>query len=123
MKKNSRYLWALLLALLPAAALLHSQSASSPVQQAATMLNAATKVADCNVAINTVCTATATPAAGNYVYITGIDLAVCGNGTGTVQTNVTWTTTGLTGSPILWAYSTAINPTPARTNLSTLRSR
>jgi hypothetical protein len=108
---KSKFVGLLAFSLLMAVVLYSQQGPiGTPVQQSPTMLNAATKVADCNVAVNTTCTATATPAGSNYVYVTAIDMAICGDATGTVQSNVTWTTTNLTGAPIAWAYSTAINP-------------
>jgi hypothetical protein len=102
----------LFLLLLAAVGIAYSQGVPSPpatsIQQSPTTLNAATKVANCNVAVNNVCTATLTPAGGNSAYITALDMEVCGDATGTVQTNVTWTTTNLTGAPIAWAYSASI---------------
>lgn len=91
--------------------LLYAQSNASLISFSPTRGDVATKVANCNSAVNTTCTATATPSGSNYVYITGIDLAICGDATGTAQTNVTWTSTGLTGTPIMWAYSASTGTT------------
>jgi hypothetical protein len=88
-----------------------AQFVTSVVQQGPTMLNVATKVANANAAVANQVTATMTPASSNYVYLTGIDLEVCQDATGLAQTNVNWTTTGITGlistAPI-WSYSTAL---------------
>jgi hypothetical protein len=103
-------------ALLAFVSLLRGQQASvaNVVQHTATMPNAATKVANLNTAVNTQASATLTPAGSNYVYVTGIDMAYCGDATGTAQTNVSFNWTGgisPTGSNIpIWAYSTVINP-------------
>lgn len=57
-------------------------------------------------AVNTQTTATCTPPAGQFVYITGISFDVCTNGTGTAVNQVSFTSTNLTGSP-LWSFSIA----------------
>lgn len=84
------------------------------VQHSATMLQAATKVTSVNLAINTAITTqlTMTPSAGNYVYITAMDLTVCQNNTGLAQTNVAWQfTQGISpsGTVPIWQYSTALS--------------
>ena len=79
-----------------------------PVQQSATMLNAGTKACTTANAVAGQTTCTMTPAAGNFVYITAIFLQACGDATGTLQTNVSWTTTGLQNNPILWANSDTV---------------
>lgn len=83
-----------------------------PVQQSATRADAATVM--CTItssgaaapAVNTQTTATCTPPAGQFVYITGVSFDVCTNGTGTAVNQVNWTTTNLTGSPI-YSFSLA----------------
>lgn len=81
-------------------------SAQGPVliQQAPSMLTAATAVAHADAAINVAVTATITVPAGMYAYITALDWQVCTNATATAQANVTWTSTNLTGLP-KWQYS------------------
>src|SRR6185437_2408244 len=83
-----------------------AQSGASQVQQSATMLNVATKFATTTATVNSQVTATMTPSGSNYVYITGIDLMVCQNGTATANTNLTFTSTNITGSPV-WQESLA----------------
>jgi hypothetical protein len=63
------------LAALPAAA-------QVAVQQSPTRLDACNLVANGNGAVNTQVTATATPSAGQYVYICEIDFEFCNDGTG-----------------------------------------
>ena len=75
------------------------------VQQSPTRLDACTAVATSVQAVSTQTAATVTVTGSNYAYICGIFMEVCGNGTGTAQTNVTFTSTGLQGNPS-WAYST-----------------
>ena len=76
-------------------------------QQSPTMLNACNGVQHQDAAINTTITLTITPPSGQYVYFCGWDYQVTGNGTGTAQSNVTWVTTGLPGTP-KWQYSNAV---------------
>jgi hypothetical protein len=81
----------------------HAQGVGATiVQQSSQMLNASTKVATSTpTTINNQTTATATPSGSNYVYITGIDLAACQDATGTTAvTNLTFTTTNITGAPV-----------------------
>lgn len=95
-----------------------SQSASA-VQQTATMANATTKIAVGNAASGSQSTATLTPSGSNSVYITLIDLEACTSAAPTAQTNVTWTSTGITGAPV-WQLSipaTADYCTPIRIDL------
>ncbi len=83
-------------------------------QQTATMANAATKVTNMNTAVNAAqTTITLAPAGTNYVYVTGVDMAICGDTTGTAQSTVAFSWTGgivPSGTIPIWAYSTAINP-------------
>jgi hypothetical protein len=82
------------------------QFIAPPVQQSATRADAATVM--CTItssgaaapAVNTQTTATCTPPAGQFVYITGISFDVCTNGTGTAVNQVNWTSTNLTGTPV-----------------------
>lgn len=108
MKKLLRSLW---LAALLALAVGHLALAAGevPVQQIPTRLDACTAIAYGTAAANTQVTATITVPSGQYAYICGISADVCGNATGTVQTNVTFTTTNLPSTPT-YQYSTAINP-------------
>lgn len=76
-------------------------------QQSATMLNVCNGIQHGDAAVNTTVTLTITPPSGQYVYLCGWDYQVTGNATGTAQSNVTWTTTGLPGTP-KWQYSNAV---------------
>jgi hypothetical protein len=98
------YLSALaLLALMLVGAPAYAQVGSGvPVQQTATKLDAATNFCTQSAnagLVNNAVTATCTPGAGQFVYLTSISFDVCSNATGTVQNNVLWTTTNLTGAP------------------------
>jgi len=99
------------LAFMSAEALAQAQIAP-PVQQASTRSDAATVVCPVTYssgtafAVNVQSTATCTPPAGQFVYITGISFDVCTNGTGTAANQVNFTSTNLTGSP-LWTFSIA----------------
>ena len=83
-----------------------------PVQQSSTMANASTTVCPLTSsgaaapAVNVQITATCTPPAGQYVYITGVSFDVCTNATGTVVNQGSFTSTNLTGAP-LWSFSIA----------------
>jgi hypothetical protein len=83
-----------------------------PIQQTATRADAATTVCPLTSsgaaapAVNVQITATCTPPAGQYVYITGISFDVCTNATGTVVNQGSFTSTNLTGAP-LWSFSIA----------------
>lgn len=77
-----------------------AQQGPTLIQQSATMLNAASKFCTTTAVINSQVTCTMTPSGGNSVYITSIDLMVCQNATSTINTNLTFTTTNITGSPI-----------------------
>jgi hypothetical protein len=55
--------------------------------------------------VNTQSTATATPQAGQFVYIVGLYLAACQDATGGAVSNVNWTTTNLGGAE--WPISAA----------------
>jgi hypothetical protein len=100
--------WFLLTAVWCACALLlwtvsgvHAQNSSPTiVQQSPTMLNAATKFCTTTAVINSQVTCTMTPSGGNSVYISSIDLMVCQNATSGANTNLTFTTTNITGSPV-----------------------
>jgi hypothetical protein len=94
----------LLLSLLLLPLLWGGALAQTSVQQSASRLDACTAVASAVGAVASQQTATITVSAGNYAYICAISLEVCTNATGTVQSNVTFTSTNLTGSPT-WQYS------------------
>lgn len=86
-----------------------AQTIVPPVQQSGQRLDAATLMCTNTSsgtlnAVNTVTTATCTPPAGQYVYVTAFNFDVCTNGTGSAVTNVTYTSTNLTGSPV-WVFS------------------
>ena len=80
--------------------------AQAPVQQVPTRLDAGFGVATAVGAVNTQQIATITVPGGQYAYITGISIEECTNATGTVQSNVSFTSTNITGSP-QWSYSQA----------------
>jgi len=76
-----------------------AQNILPQVQQNATRLDAGTLVAvgtNWNT-VNTVSTATATPQAGQSVYVTGLYMASCQDATGGATSNVNFTTTNLSG--------------------------
>ena len=89
-----------------------AQSAPLPVQQTGQLLDAGTAVAvSANYnTVNQQGVATVTPPAGQYVYITRIELEAINDGTGTAVVIVNFTSTGLgsgaTASP-QWGLSTA----------------
>ena len=89
-----------------------AQSAPPPVQQTGQLLDAGTAVAvSANYnTVNQQGVATVTPPAGQYVYITRIELEAINDGTGTAVVVVNFTSTGLgsgaTASP-QWGLSTA----------------
>lgn len=70
-------------------------------QQSSTHIDAASLACSYSAAwaVNQQSTTTCTPAAGQFVYITGIAFDVCTDGTGTATTPATFTTTNLPGSP------------------------
>jgi hypothetical protein len=73
-----------------------TQSAT-PVQQTATMNNAATAAAHSHTSAATI---TITVPAGNYAYITGLDISDCATGTAVTAAAPTYvTTTNITGAP------------------------
>lgn len=57
--------------------------------------------------INKQLTVTITPTPGNTVYVVGWDATACQNATSTVQTNVTFTTTGFANLPKIGHFSLA----------------
>ena len=77
-----------------------AQSGPSLVQQTATRLDASSQFCTTTAVVNSQVTCTMTPPAGQYVYITSIDLMVCQNGTSTANSNLTFTTTNISGAPI-----------------------
>lgn len=79
MRNSLRNLFAAAALLLAASVAAHAQVA---VQQSGTRLDACTQVANGNGAVNTQQSATATPPAGQYVYICEIDFEMCNDGTG-----------------------------------------
>jgi hypothetical protein len=87
------------------------------IQQNGTMLNAANNVASTAPAVNATQaagTVTITPPAGQYVYVTGLYVAACGDGTAStssVQQNFTTTNLGtfsIQTSMLAYAATTAI---------------
>lgn len=90
-----------------------AQSAPPQVQISGTRYDAAGGVA-VGTNWNTVNTqsvaTTATPQAGQYVYVTAFYMAACQNATGIAATNVNWTETGLAASTAqaVAAYSAAL---------------
>jgi hypothetical protein len=113
MNTKHKLAFALLLTMAAAGFLYAQSGAATTVQQSSQMLNVATKVADCNGAVNAACVATATPSGSNYVYITGMDITICGDATGTAQTNLSWVLAGVTGTPNIWQYSATTTNTAA----------
>lgn len=85
------------------AALLFAAPAVAQVQtqQSGTHADAASLACSYSAAyaVNQQETTTCTPAAGQFVYITGIAFDVCTDGTGSATTPTTFTTTNLPGSP------------------------
>lgn len=77
-----------------------AQNGPSLVQQTATRLDAAVQSCTTTATVASQVTCTMTPPAGQYVYITSIDLMVCQNATSTANTNLTFTTTNISGSPV-----------------------
>jgi hypothetical protein len=94
--------------LLNEGARLHAQQGvpGTLVQQSPTQLNASTKFCTTTAVVASQVTCTMTPSGGNSVYLTSLDLMVCQNGTATANTNLTFTSTNLTGSPV-WQESLA----------------
>jgi len=60
--------------------------------------------------VNQQAVATATSQAGLYVYVTGIDIELCGDATGTAATNTNFTSTGISGTPS-WSFSATTGTT------------
>ena len=93
---------ALALAALCLAGPAFAQNVAPQVQQSSTMLNAANQVASTAAAVNATQaagTVTITPPAGQFVYVTGLYVAACADGTvsvSSVQQN--FTTTGFSGT-------------------------
>ena len=79
---------------------IHAQSSATPIQIIGQRLDAATKFCTTTASVGSQVTCTMTPSGSNYVYITSIDLMVCQNGTATANTNLTFTTTNITGAPV-----------------------
>ena len=77
-----------------------SVTGATLVQQTATMLNAAPLACTTANGINAQVTCTLTPTPGQYVYITSIVMTACNNATGIAVTNLSFTTTNITGSPL-----------------------
>jgi len=57
--------------------------------------------------VNTVSTATATPQAGQYVYVTAMFMGACEDATGGAVSNVNWTTTNLEGATFPFSMASA----------------
>lgn len=111
---RQRILWAFPALILFLALVLGADAASaqSPVQQSSQRLDAATATAvstNYNTP-NAQAVLTITPPAGQFVYITRIELEAIQNGTGTAAVNSAFTSTGLgagaTASP-QWGFSLA----------------
>jgi len=97
----------LLLAAFIAAGLSEGALAQALIQASPTRLDAATSVA-VGTNWNTVAsqsTATATPPAGQFVYVTALYMSACQNSSGSATANANFTTTGLGGME--FAYSAA----------------
>lgn len=110
--KRFLYVITLMFVMCLAASAQVSNNSATPVQQTATMLNAATKVSVGQASAGSQSTATLTPSGGNSVYITGMLLEGCSTGSATTATaNVNFTSTNLTGAPV-WSLSF---PTTANT--------
>lgn len=101
----------LLLAAMPAVV-----SAQAIVQQSATRLDATTNFSGSQTSAATI---TISPPAGQFVYVTGVDIANCAGTTVTAATPLTITTTGLGGgtTPVYLVGTTGTagmcNPGPA----------
>lgn len=84
-----------------------SAQQGSLIQQSASRLDASTNVAvgtNFNT-VNSTSVATATGVAGQYVYLTGLVIDLCGDTTGTAATpNLLFTSSGIAGSPS-WQYA------------------
>jgi hypothetical protein len=74
------------------------------VQQTATRFDAGTNVGFTQAAVGSSSVVTITPPGGQYVYLTGIGIDVCQNGTGAAITNLNVTSTGIVGTPS-WSFS------------------
>jgi hypothetical protein len=98
-------LLALALLCLPAAAQVTVQPSAQKLD-ASTTVCTITYSSGTTFAVNLQTTATCTPPAGQFVYITGLSFDVCTNGTGTAANQVNFTSTNLTGSPF-WTFSVA----------------
>lgn len=83
------------------------QAGPAPVQQSPSRLDACNGIGYATAAVNNTATATITVPGGLYVYICGISIDVCGNATGSLATNVTFTSTNLPSNPT-WQYSTTV---------------
>lgn len=83
-----------------------------PVDQAATRASACT-AANATAAVNNAVTLTLTPPSGYYVYLCGFDIAISQDGTATVNTNQSFTSTNLGG----WAWKYSL-PATANTQLT-----
>jgi hypothetical protein len=107
MKTFLRSLTVAAVLLLASIAGVQAQQAGGPVlvQQAPTRLDACNGIAYATAAVNNQVTATITVPGGLYAYVCGISADVCTNGTATVQSNVTFTTTNLPSLPT-FQYST-----------------
>jgi hypothetical protein len=80
---------------------------ATPVQQAASRLDAAVGVAFAQAAVAAQSTATIVVPAGQYAYITGVSMDTCANGTGTTAlANVNYTSTNIQSTPS-WGVSFA----------------
>lgn len=91
-----RFLLAVTFVLVCGGAWAQSPSASAPIQQSQSRLDASTGVCAAAPAINTNVTCTITPPNGQYVYINYLQVGACGDGVlskTAIQAN--WTTTNL----------------------------
>jgi hypothetical protein len=90
------------------------QNVVPQVQQNPTMLNAANNVASTAPAVNatqSAGTVTITPPAGQYVYVTGLYVAACGDGTAStssIQQNFTTTNLGTFSIETSWLSAATI---------------
>lgn len=73
---------------------------ATPVQISGVRGDAATKFCTTTATVASQVTCTLTPSGSNYIYLTSLDLMVCQNATATANTNLTFTTTNITGSPV-----------------------
>jgi hypothetical protein len=78
----------------------HAQNGATPVQITGQRQDVGTKFCTTTATVNGQVTCTMQPSGSNYAYITSIDLMVAQNGTGTANTNLTFTTTNITGAPV-----------------------